>query len=333
VSADERHGSIDETRLDELRGEAERTGRVTEPGVRAVGGPVPQAAGQEGYYGRPVIKPSVWTWEIPVYFFVGGLAGGSAILAWAAHVAGAPPGLTRAALWMALVGTLVSAALLILDLGRPIRFLYMLRVFKWRSPMSVGVWVLTAFGGVVTLALAGMELGWHDVGPELLASVLLNVGVWSAAPLGGLVATYTGVLIGATVVPAWNLHRGTLPLHFGVAGLGSAAASLELMGFQVPALWAIGLLAAGMETLVSLSVELLRHGESDRALREGRPGVLLRLTGLLAGPASAGLRLLGLTSAAATSFLLGAFLSRFGWMEAGQASASDPAAALERYSR
>lgn len=323
---------FDEGRLDELREEADRTGSVGGRGVRAVGGPLPEASERAGYYGRPVLKPPVWTWEVPVYFFVGGLAGGCAILAWAAHLTGATEALTRAGLWIALLGTLVSSALLILDLGRPIRFLYMLRVFKWRSPMSVGVWVLTAFGGAVTLGVAGVELRWNEIGPELLASILLNLGVWSAAPLGALVATYTGVLIGATVVPAWNLHRSTLPVHFGVAGLGSAAATLELIGFELVALWAIGLLMAGIETLVAVSVEVLRHEPGDRALREGRAGVLLRVAGVLAGPLSGGLRLIGLTSPAAISFLAGALISRFGWIDAGRASARDPEAALQRHS-
>lgn len=332
MSTDPGPRPFDEGRLDELREEANRTGRVDGPGVRAVGGPLPETADRAGYYGRPVLKAPVWTWEIPVYFFVGGLAGGCAILAWAAHVSGATQMLTRAALWIALVGALVSSALLILDLGRPVRFLYMLRVFKWRSPMSVGVWILTAFGGAVTLGVAGIEMRSQQMGPELFASILLNLGLWGAAPLGALVATYTGVLIGATVVPAWNLHRGTLPVHFGAAGLGSAAAALELIGFELVALWAIGLLMAGVETLVGVSVEVFRHEPGDRALRRGRPGMLLRVAGVLAGPLSGGLRLVGLTSPAAISFLAGAFISRFGWIEAGRTSAVDPGAALERYS-
>src|SRR5690606_35800178 len=159
------------------------------------------------------------------------------------------------------------------DLGRPARFLNMLRVFKWRSPMSMGVWALTAFGASITIAVLGAEL--TRIGPpsvEGLASVLLSLGTLFAAPLGAIVATYTGVLIGATAVPAWNQHRGTLPVHFGVAGLGSAAAALELVGFRTPPLWWLGIAAAAVETLLWVAVEAGRHGPSDRALREGVPG-------------------------------------------------------------
>jgi formate-dependent nitrite reductase membrane component NrfD len=341
-----------EKRLAELRARAERDGRVDAPGVQAAGGPVPGAAGgpagrtgeaphdgspsgteerHASYYGRPALHAPVWTWEIPVYFFVGGIAGSSGVIAWAARLTGAGLELQRTAIWISLACTVLSAALLILDLGRPARFLHMLRIFKWRSPMSVGVWVLSAFGGFVTLSVIGVE--WLSRGSgSALASVLATLGTWVAAPLGAAVATYTGVLIGATVVPAWNLHRATLPLHFGVAGFGSAAAVLELWGFQTDALWVLGLLAATVETLVGVTIELDRNGAADRALRTGRAGAMLRGAGLLAGPVSLVLRLVGATHLAAISFLVGALISRFGWLEAGRASARDPEAALERAS-
>ena len=345
-----------EERLDELRGQAEREGRVDAPGVKAVGGPVPDtratgaggpvpasgatAAGRPvrdaggegaGYYGRPALQAPVWTWEIPVYFFVGGIAGSSAVIAWAARLTGAGVELQRVALWVSLACTVASAVLLIFDLGRPARFLHMLRVFKWRSPMSVGVWVISAFGCFVTLAVIGIELIAQGADSGL-AVVLTTLGTWGAAPLGAIVATYTGVLIGATVVPAWNLHRGTLPLHFGIAGFGSAAAVLELWGFQIEALWMLGLLAASVETLVGLTIELDRNGAADRALRAGSAGTMLRGSGLLAGPVSLVLRMVGFTQLAAISFLVGSLVSRFGWLNAGRASARDPEAALERYS-
>lgn len=290
------------------------------------------AGAAPGYYGRPVVKPPVWTWEIPTYFFVGGLAGASGVLAWAARLTAGgadPSGIVRTSLWIALVGALISAALLVADLGRPARFLAMLRVFKWRSPMSVGVWVLTGFGGFVTLAVAGAELRAADVAAPA-ASILLSVGSWGGALLGCLVATYTGVLIGVTAVPAWNRHAGLLPLHFGVAGLGSAAATLQLLGHGLPALWALGVLASGVETCVGLAVELSRHGAADRALRTGVGSFLLRGSGLLAGPVALALYLLRQVPAAALAFLAGALPSRFGWLHAGRASARDPEAALGR---
>ena len=79
-----------------------------------------------------------------------------------------------------------------------------------------------------------------------------------------------------TAVPAWNLPRGVLPFHFGMAGLGSAAGLLTIAGFHEPALNVIFLLAASAQTLVMLWLELRRHGAADAALHHGKSGWLLR---------------------------------------------------------
>src|SRR5919199_1448328 len=97
------------------------------------------------YYGRPVLKEPVWEWEIPWYFFAGGLAGASSGLSLVARLAGNER-LARRALLAALGGATVSPVLLISDLGKPERFYNMLRVVKPTSPMSVGTWVLFASG-------------------------------------------------------------------------------------------------------------------------------------------------------------------------------------------
>ena len=91
-----------------------------------------------GYYGQPLLKPPVWTWEVPAYFFVGGVAGIAAVIAAVGALAGGEASLVRDARWMAVVGGLISPVLLVSDLGRPSRFLYMMRVFKTQSPMSMG---------------------------------------------------------------------------------------------------------------------------------------------------------------------------------------------------
>ncbi len=322
-----------EARLEALREEAARAGRVEGRGVVAAGGPLPAAlpGGERvaGYYGLPVLKPPVWTWEVPLYFFVGGMAGTAGIIAFAALVTQESILLARAAFWLAAAGALVSPLLLTLDLGRPQRFLAMLRVFKRRSPMSVGVWTLVAFSGC---AIPGALLmtGFHRVIeagiPEALARAALVILAAGAALAGAVLATYVGVLLAATAVPAWFKHRALLPLHFGLAGLGSAAAALELAGFRSSVLHVVGLAVAALETGVGAWVELVRHGAADRALRRGRAGLLLRSAGILAGPGALLLRLGGWVPAAATSFLLGALVSRYGWLAAGRASARDPEA-------
>ncbi|HKK09154.1 MAG TPA: NrfD/PsrC family molybdoenzyme membrane anchor subunit, partial [Gemmatimonadota bacterium] len=275
--------------------------------------------------------PPVWTWEVPTYFFVGGLAGMSGVVAAAARFVGGDAPLAVAALWVAALGAAASALLLISDLGRPSRFLHMLRVFKRRSPMSVGAWTLTLFGGTSTAALVLAAAGAHAApGAAPALPVLTSVAVLATAVLGAVLGTYTGVLVGATVVPAWREHRLLLPAHFGIAGLGSSVALLLLLGFRQPALVAIGLAAAGAECLIGAAVELARRGPADRAVRRGRAGALLRGGGLLTGPAALVLWILGLSAVGAAAFLAGALLTRFGWLAAGRASALDPEAALSR---
>ncbi|HTK75593.1 MAG TPA: NrfD/PsrC family molybdoenzyme membrane anchor subunit, partial [Gemmataceae bacterium] len=182
--------------------------------------PVPGAP--ETVENRPVpLKPPVWTWEVPAYFFAGGAAGAAAVIAGVAAAAGADPALVQDARWVAAAGALVSPPLLIADLGRPRRFLNMLRVFKRQSAMSVGVWTLVVFSMAAVVAA-----GLHAVPGELMRTtpaILLASLADSVAALAGLVlTTYTGVLIGATVIPVWKAHVRLLPFHFAASSLGAA---------------------------------------------------------------------------------------------------------------
>ena len=97
------------------------------------------------YYGRPIVKAPVWTHGIAAYLFTGGLAAGSALLAAGGDLTDRPA-LRRAGRLSALAAITASAYFLIEDLGRPERFHHMLRVAKPTSPMSMGTWILTAFG-------------------------------------------------------------------------------------------------------------------------------------------------------------------------------------------
>lgn len=241
------------------------------------------------YYDLPLLKPPVWTWEVPTYFFVGGAAGAAAVIGIAARVTGADEKLVRDARWIAAIGANLSTPLLIADLGRPERFLNMLRVFKPRSPLSVGVWTLVVFGGSSTAAVIAP---WKPL-RDLLAGV---------SALSGLaMATYTGVLLGATANPVWKEHVRTLPVHFAASALGSAVSLLELRGHKDPALNALGLGASLFETAGS---------ENGTAL--------LRISGALAGPVPFLLRLFGKRKAAAAATLLGSLITRFAWVEAGK---------------
>jgi hypothetical protein len=322
-----------EKRLEQLREEAWEKRVVAGRGVDVAGGPIPR---KSGYYGQPVVKPPVWTWEIPLYFFVGGMAGMSAVIASAAvifhHV-----DLACAAMWVAVAaGAILSPVLLIMDLGRPLLFVNMLRVFKHQSAMSMGAWILSLFGACVVPGLIALELHAHHVFGGTIGQLLrvaAGILIFGSAIFGTLLATYTGVLIGATAIPAWFLHRVLLPIHFGTAGLGSAAALLELLGYRTAALNALGYYAAAVESALLTWLSVNKHGVADRAIHEHGSGWLIRSGEVLNGPVALVLRLFGLVLFAALSFLCGALVSRFGWIAVGKVSGSDPEAvfASQRY--
>src|SRR5947208_15607345 len=172
------------------------------------------------YDGRPIIKEPVWQSEIPLYFFTGGLAGASDLLALGAQLSGNPR-LRTSALAAATAGVGISPYFLIKDLGRPLRFLNMLRVFKVTSPMSVGTWIFSAESTATGIAAACRLFG---VMPRVRATAQVVAGL-----IGPAQATYTGALVAQSVVPAWHEARLELPVVFAssaAANAGRAAAVL-----------------------------------------------------------------------------------------------------------
>jgi formate-dependent nitrite reductase membrane component NrfD len=322
---------ITEDQLDALREQAQRTGSVSDLGIVPSGSPFPRPASANNYHGNPVLKPPTWTWQVPLYFFVGGVAGVSALIAVVAHVFG-DAGMIRTALWVGFAGGLLSAPLLIADLGRPSRFLNMLRVFKLRSTMSVGAWTLSAFSSAIALAVVCHEIILAGYGNEFW--LLLGWAAEILAALSGMIlASYTSVLIGVTAIPVWSENRKLVPAVFLTGAMGSAAAVLELLGFVVPVTQSIGVVASTFEIVIAIIIES-RGRYVDRPLREGTAGRLTRAGSILAGPISLLLRIFwGHTSelryAAALCFIAGALISRFAWIAAGRASSRDPEALFQ----
>src|SRR4051794_27116156 len=264
---------ITEEQLDALRLEAAQQGRVQDRGVVPISSPFPAPAPAASYHGNPVLKPPTWTWQVPLYFFVGGVAGISAVMALAAHLI-ANTGLTRAASWVALAGGLISAPLLIADLGRPARFLNMLRVFKPRSAMSLGAWTLTGFSSAIALAVICQELTLAGHGNTFFVVVWWLTQI-SAALSGLILASYTSVLLSVTAIPVWSENRKLMPAVFLAGALGSTAAVLELLGFTIPATQFIGIVASTIEIVIAVVIED-RNRYVDRPLREGTLGWLIR---------------------------------------------------------
>jgi hypothetical protein len=283
-----------------------------------------------GYYGRPVLKPPVWTWEIPTYLFVGGAAGVSAVLAWVAGFF-ANDAIAADARTVAAVGAALSPVLLILDLGRPARFLYMLRIFKPQSPMSVGAWTVAVFSMSVLGAFAGHR--WPGVAGTPVLTLLDTI----AALSGLLIATYPGVLIAVTAIPVWAHHARMLPWHFAASSLGTSVSVLELAGHRGSALNAIGIAAAACVTGIAAWIEF-RRDRLSLPLVSGTSGRLTRLGDLLSGPLPLAMRLIsGVVPAArvpgAIMAAVGSLLTRFGWILAGRRSVLDPRLVLDRDTR
>ncbi len=319
-----------ENRLFEIRREAEEKGHVQAIGIRPPGAPFPVASPETGYYGIPLLKQPPWKWEIPAYFFVGGAAGSAAMIGAAAHWTGRDRELARDCRYVAAVGAIISSGLLISDLGRPARFLAMLRVFKRQSPMSVGAWTLAAFGTFSGAAAVAELLNQHfKFAPIRVAGDIAE----ALTALTGLpLSNYTGVLIGASVVPVWNENVQSLPIHFGMSGLNSAVSLLELMGHENRALNTLGMGAAAIESLEGMSIET-RSKPAMEPLKHGASGWITRAGGVLSGPVPLALRLAAafaskkrarkLRRAAAISSLVGSAMTRVAWLHAGHVSARD----------
>ncbi|HEX8441494.1 NrfD/PsrC family molybdoenzyme membrane anchor subunit [Archangium sp.] len=292
--------------------------------------PVPIKEGAPTYYGQPSLKPPVWIWSIPLYFYVGGLAGAASLLGVAADFSGRGrlQGLVRRCHWLGALGDAVSGALLIHDLGRPERFLHMLRVFRPSSPMSMGSWILTGSGAsnAAAVLLAHQRGALGQVGRA--ASVVGGV-------LGMPLAGYTAVLITNTSVPLWQHTHRTLPLLFMSSAVASCGALLELFPqsrseHRVSRAFRLGGTVAQLVAARAVEREASRSEPVVRPLKQGLPGALWKT---FQACTVAGLALSlwpgrqrWKTVAASALTTVGALAVRFSLFSAGKASARDPQA-------
>jgi Polysulphide reductase, NrfD len=273
------------------------------------------------YYGRPIIKEPVWTWEVPWYFFAGGLAGASASLGLGARLAGNQR--LAASAWT-ISGAAVSAGvpLLVSDLGRPERFPYMLRVFKVTSPLSVGSWVLATMGPAAAGAALSDRLG---VFPRLGRAAEAVAGL-----LGPALATYTGTLVADTAVPVWHEAGRELPFVFAGSAAASAGAAAVLSTPVADAGPARRLAVAGAALELGAVQAMERHlGELGEPYHQGPAGRLARLAkGCTAAGAAlvalGGRRRRAVTAAGAVLVLAGSACERWAVYKAGFQSARDP---------
>lgn len=311
------------------------------------------------YYGRPIVKAPPWGDEIGTYLFLGGLAGGSSLLGFGAQLTDRP-GMRIASRMTAIAATGIGGAALVADLGRPERFLNMMRVVKVSSPMSLGTWILSGFGvgSGVTFAIeldriTGEKL--LPLGPlrKVLHGMETPAAIESAffaTPL----AAYTAVLLGATAVPTWNAAgRNGLPYVF-VSSASMAAGGVAMALAPVAETGPARLLAlagtAGEAYAMSAMRKRMHPAEVD-PMDDGEPGHKLHRAEklLIAGAVGAaavevGARvfakklgggwktravLRGLSVVSGAALAAASAYTRFGMLEAGIESTKDPRHVVE----
>lgn len=303
-------------------------GQVAQANRRMREAPVPDIQG-------PFIKAPVWTWEVPLYFWVGGLASGSAFVAAACDAAGDHRS-AQVARKIALGAAAAAPPLLIADLGRPGRFLNMLRILKPRSPMNLGAWCLMAFSATAAGGVAADLLDRPRAARSFGVATTL---------LGGYLGSYTGVLLATTAVPLWARSRTVLgPVFICTASAsGAAATRLALVAGGMPEEHPTQAALGHVET-ASILAELALSAINRRRLRElgdvmheGRSGLLFRaaelaVTAGLATRLTSRRRTRHIQNVASVLYLAGALTYRYAWVEGGKASAAkhSDAAAMGR---
>jgi formate-dependent nitrite reductase membrane component NrfD len=295
------------------------------------------------YYGRPVVKPAPWGLDVAAYLFLGGVAGGSAVLAAGAQLTGRDA-LRRNCRLSALGSVSLGAVFLVRDLGRPERFVNMLRVIKLTSPMSLGSWILSACStGAAVAAAAEVDRltgGRLPLGPlRRVLRVVEGPAGLEAAAFGPLLAVYTAVLLADTSTPTWNHAHDELPFVF-VSSASLASAGLAMITTPAAETAPARRLAV-LGVIGDLVATQVMHRRMDpvvaETLHDGRPGTMLRLSEALAVAGGIGTvlggRRRGVAAASGLALLAASALTRFGIFEAGIRSAKDPRYTIEPQKR
>ena len=300
-----------------------RAGRRDRAGRRAEQPMVPPAE-FASYYGQPILNAPVWrSPDIPGYLFLGGLAGGSSLLAAGAQLTGRPA-LARAAKAAAAGAVGLGMAGLVHDLGRPARLANMLRVFKVTSPMSVGSWILSGY-----VPAAGAAAACALTGRLPRAGAAATAGAAVLAP--GL-ASYTAALITDTAVPAWHDGHREMPFVFAgsaamaAGGFGLLAAPGESQPARNLAVFGVATEAIAFERMMrrmGMAAETYRSGRAGAYIRGGQVLSVLGVAGAMLGRAG-GRRGRAIGALAGASLLAASAATRWGIFHAGLASARDP---------
>ncbi|WP_313566189.1 NrfD/PsrC family molybdoenzyme membrane anchor subunit [Mobilicoccus sp.] len=283
------------------------------------------------YYGHNIVKPAPWKAEIPAYLYLGGLAAGSALVAAGGEMTGRHE-LQRNSRLIALAALGGSTVALVSDLGKPSRFLNMMRTVKLTSPMSVGSWILAGFGAFTGVAATSEVMRYvvpADVPGQWFWPIGDRLASLGAGALSAPLAAYTAVLLADTATPTWHASYRQLPFVFvgsALAAAGGAAIAVTDPAECAPARrMAVG---GALLDLGAFQIMEGRLGLLGEPLHAGRPGTVLKaakaltVMGAVLAPFSARSRVAGALAGAALN--AGSACTRFGVFEAGMESARDP---------
>ncbi|MGZ3679021.1 MAG: NrfD/PsrC family molybdoenzyme membrane anchor subunit [Ktedonobacterales bacterium] len=305
------------------------------------------------YYDVPTIKRPTWTWYIPLYFFIGGVASGVSFIGALAELFGGKDhrSTVRNARYLSVILAALCPIPLILDLGRPWRFFRMLRIVKFSSPLNLGTWILSGFG-----ALSAFLVARQAAEDNFIVKRKSTLGRLATLPPSGPITVlhglfgmalggYTGTLLAATVVPLWASAGVLLGPLFLAASATSGAAALVLTGILTGRqsrearrdIQVIANVASAVQLGLATAHETFTPERINRPLRTGLWGRLFRYGAVGGGLfLPMGLRFLArisgrrmepaISATAAVCTLLGTLAERFAIVEAGKLSAVDPVA-------
>jgi formate-dependent nitrite reductase membrane component NrfD len=270
----------------------------------------------------------IWAGKVAAYLWTKSVAAGALLVAALGTLTGHGPGGALAGVLapaIALCFLGLTTMLLILDLKRPERFLYLLLRPNRRSWLVWGAWILIVYGGLAALWLAA-GLGARE-----------NTLIWLAVPTAALAAAtaaYSAFLFGQAEGRDFWQSPVRLP-HLLVAAVAAGTAALLVAARllpdglgAMPGLRLVLLGAVGFGVLL-LAAELLgSHPTADggRAARVVTNGELARRFWggvVLAGTIAPGILLVtpwpAAWTAAALLALGGGWLYEDLWIRAGQA--------------
>jgi len=195
-------------------------------------------------------KGVLWGWEVSAYIWTKGIAAGTYMVAMLLWLSG---NLEMTDLWLPVTGVglgflAITGVLLIMDLDRPERFLYVMLRPNWNSWLVKGAYILSAYGGI--LFLSAVFAFFKPTDYELYLEYIAYAGI----PLAALTGVYTAWLLQQAKGRSWSKDN-LLPAKFLVETAAIGGATLAVLHGVLVSGTVVPILVGAVALLV-----ILRHG-------------------------------------------------------------------------